>query len=173
MSAGTHPMDIKPTSRAQEYLQILLDLWPLALISGTLALLTFGHKVKASYLQRNPRQIAFNMFWSAGTTMALVVGTISLLDHFVPDLSASVQVGLAIAIGLGGIKFIDLITLKYFGLKVTDYMDTDLIALDKDKMTPEQRQQHYQQCPFRAECHKYGCPVPEESPRRAETQGKE
>lgn len=173
MSAqGNHLMEIKPTSRAQEYLTILRDLWPLALISGSLALMTFGHHVKRSYLQRSPGQIAFNMLWSAGTAMAVVVGTVTLLDYFVPDIPSTVQVGIAIAIGLGGIKFIDLITLKYFGLKVTDYMDPDLIAQDKDQMTPEQREQHYRKCPFRAECQQCQCPHADSCPRKA-AEGKE
>lgn len=148
-------MEIRPpTSRAQEYLNLLQDLWPLALISGTLAMLTFGRHVRSSYLQRSPGQFVINMVWSGGVAMALVIGTITLLDFFEPTLSASVEVGIAIAIGLGGMKVIDFFTRKYFGLKVTDYMDFDLIHLDKCSMTPEEREQHYLQCPFHDECHK-------------------
>ena len=154
MNAQGTTMDIRPTSRAQEYLEILQDLWPLAVISGTLAMMTFGHHVRRSYLQRSPGQFIVNMLWSSGIAMALVVGTVTLLDFFEPQLSASVEVGIAIAIGIGGIKTIDFFTRKYFGLKVTDYMDPDLIHQDKSCMTPEERQQHCCHCPFHDECPK-------------------
>lgn len=144
------------SERAQAYVNILIDLWPLALIGATLSLFVGMRYVKRSYLQRTFLQTLGNLLWSAGITMALVVGSVTLLQWVEPDIPPAVDVGVAICVGLFGLKGVDLFMRRKFGLKITDLMDADALSEELNKLTDEQKQIHLKQCPLRNHCKEKG-----------------
>lgn len=160
-------MDKLGTSgRAAEYLDIMRGLWPLCFLAAGLAF-TVGFKaVKRSYLQRTPLQVLGNLLFSSIMAGAAVIGSVCVVDKVMPNCTSEIHVGIAVFVGLFGMKGFDFLLRKYLGLDVADLMDPQGLNELRVKMDPETRRQHLAQCPFKhdgdgecaGECPHGGCP---------------
>ena len=148
---GEHP------DRVSEYLDIVKNIWPLALMAFGVALAMGARRIKHGYLQRTPLRIAENLLFSSILTGALAVIVVVLLPVVIDQPSREMEIGVALGIGIFGVKGLDLICRRLFRLSVVDLMDPDDINDIRIKMPVEQRLAHIRQCPFKKdECDAHG-----------------
>ena len=146
--------DLGSNSRqAAEYLDWFRSIWPLALLASVLAFLVGTRQLKRSYLQRNWFQLLGNMLWSTLVTGALALGSVALLPLVVQEPTRGMEIGVVIFVCVFGIKLVDAVLHKAFGLSVVDLMDAEDINEIRLSMTPEQQEKHARNCPF----HCKGC----------------
>ncbi|WP_300710045.1 hypothetical protein [uncultured Desulfovibrio sp.] len=143
--------DNNGADRAAEYLGIARGLWPLALISGGVALACGMRRIKRGYLQRTPLQILANLLLSSCVASILAVCCVLLAPLLLDQVSPSIELGLAVFVGVGGVKAFDALMRWKAGLRIVDLMDPEDINDLRLRMSPEDRRRHAEQCPFRAD----------------------
>ena len=137
--------------RLSEYLDVVKGLWPLALMAFGVALAMGARRIRRGYLQRRPLAILENLLFSSVMTGAFTVVAVALLPLVMDRPSREMEIGVALGIGIFGVKGLDLICRRLFRLSVVDLMDPDDINDIRKKMPPEQRLAHIRQCPFKAD----------------------
>lgn len=136
-----------------EYIDIAKGLWPLFLAGFAVAIATGATHVKKGYLQRNKLSIALNIILSSAVSSAISLGFALLAPLFYPGITADMKLGIVLVINGIGLKLFDVYMRKKHGLQVVDLSDTADIHELRKSMTPEQRQLHAQDCPFKgSEC---------------------
>lgn len=142
--------DMGPNSdRAAEYLGIIRDVWPLALLAGGVAFAAGLRRIRRGYLQRSPVQVLGNLLLGSLVMSALAVGAVLLAPLLAPDISRGMDIGVAIFVGGFGMKFFDLAARRLFGLSVVDLMDPDDINSLRARMTPDRRRDRARDRPCR------------------------
>lgn len=137
--------------RVSEYLDIVKNIWPLALMAFGVALAMGARRIRRGYLQRRPLAILENLLFSSVMTGAFTVVAVALLPLVMDRPSREMEIGVALGIGIFGVKGLDLICRRLFRLSVVDLMDPDDINDIRRKMPAEQRLAHIRQCPFKAD----------------------
>lgn len=138
-------------SHFNEYLQILKDFGPLAAIAAAITLAVGLHYVKRSYLQRTPLYTIGNLLFSAFMAAVLVICVLCLAEWLLPPLSAKLELGIAVGIGIFGVKGIDYYLRRRWKLSIVDLMNPSDINEIRLKMPQEARRQHLAQCPFKGD----------------------
>ena len=156
--SGPQLMSIPPvspdtiTGRSSTYLNLLVELWPLIVGAFVIAMYQGWHGVKRSYLHRDFCSVFFNILFSSAFMAIVAVGVTLCLPLFGLTRSPETDLGVTIFLSAGGMKAVDALIRWKSGYKFIDMMDgADINELHK-KMTPAQREQHKQQCPFQSDC---------------------
>ena len=155
---GSQLMSIPPvspdaiTGRSSTYLNLLIELWPLIVGAFVIAMYQGWHGVKRSYLHRDFFGIFFNIILSSAFMAIVAVGVVLCLPFFGVTRSPETDLGLTIFLSAGGMKAVDALIRWKSGYKFIDLMDGNDINELRKKMTPAQREQHKQQCPFQRDC---------------------
>lgn len=144
-------MPLEEESHVSAYIQILKDFGPLAAAAGALTLALGFHYVKRSYLQRTPLYVIGNLLFSALMAALLVLCVLCLAEWILPPLSPRLELGIAMFIGIFGVKGIDYVLRKKWKLSIVDLMNPQDINEIRLKMPVEARRQHLAQCPFKGD----------------------
>lgn len=109
------------------------------------------NKIQESYHQRSFGHLIFNILWSSGVGMGLTAITLGALDYFVPEVSVSMQVAIAVYIGMFGMKGMDYLVRKKLRSSegVLDLLDTNNLSTQLDNLTHEEKLQHRKNCPLK------------------------
>lgn len=137
------------------YFQILKDFWPLAAITGALTMALGLRNIKQSYMQRTPLQVFINLLFSALISSVVVICILCLAEWVLPPLSPKLEVGVALFVGIFGVKGIDFWLKRLWGISALDVADADFIASLRNGMSEQERQVHVHNCPFKSDMHKY------------------
>ena len=152
------PMSIPPvspdtiTGRSSAYINLLVELWPLIAGAFVIAMYQGWHGIKRSYLHREFCSIFFNILLSSAFMAIVAVGVVLCLPFFGVTRTPETDLGLTIFLSAGGMKAVDAFIRWKSGYKFIDMMDGADINELRKKMTPAQREQHKQQCPFQNDC---------------------
>lgn len=141
------------------YVTIARDLWPLFLIGLGIALASGVSHIKRSYLQRNKWQLIGNTILSSVVSSAVSLGFALIAPLCYPGVTPEVKIGIVLVVNGVGLKLFDAYMRKKHGLQIVDLMDPGDINQIRQKMSPEQRRQHVQNCPFKGDecCNPHDC----------------
>ena len=152
------PMSMPPvspdniTGRSSAYINLLVELWPLIAGAFVIAMYQGCHGIKRSYLHRDFCGIFFNILLSSAFMAIVAVGVVLCLPFFGVTRTPETDLGLTIFLSAGGMKAVDAFIRWKSGYKFIDMLDGADINELRKKMTPAQREQHKQQCPFQSDC---------------------
>lgn len=144
-------MALETTSHINEYLQIFKDFGPLAVLAAGITFALGFHYVKRSYLQRTPLSTLGNLLFSALMAALLVICVLCLSEWLLPPLSAKLELGIAVFVGIFGVKGIDYYLRRKWKLSIVDLMNPQDINEIRLKMPQEARRKHLEQCPFKGD----------------------
>lgn len=125
------------------------------LFVGALVLsLLFGFKrVQKSYKQQGVVSWIIQYIISSLMTAVLAIATTMVLPLVIPGgVPYEVSIGITAYICVFGVKALDGVVRKKLGFGILCLSDGDDLVRLKQTMTPEQREQYYENCPFRDEC---------------------
>lgn len=137
------------------YFQILKDFWPLAAITGALTLALGLRNLKQSYMQRTPWQVITNLLFSALIASVTVICVLCLAEWVLPPLSPKLEVGIALFVGIFGVKGIDFWLKRMWGISAVDVADEEFVQTLRNNMSEAERLRHVQKCPFKGDMHKH------------------
>ena len=141
------------------YVTIARDLWPLFLIGLGIALASGVSHIKRSYLQRNKWQLIGNTILSSVVSSAVSLGFALIAPLCYPGVTPEIQIGIVLVVNGVGLKLFDAYMRKKHCLQIVDLMDPGDINQIRQTMSPEQRRQHVQNCPFKGDecCTSHEC----------------
>ncbi len=131
-----------------DYTDLLMELLPLLAVAFSLALMRGIVFVRRSYMQRNFFDTACNVVFSSALVAALSVGLVLCLPLMGIELSHEVELGMVVLVSAGGVKLVDALLRKRFGLHIVDPQDEGVLTAFYESLTPEQRACHKEKCPF-------------------------
>lgn len=138
-------------AKALDVLTYLSDISIILIITATTSIFMGLNKIQESYHQKSFKHIVFNILWSSGVGMGLTAMALGALDHFVPEVSVSMQVAIAVYIGMFGMKGMDYLVRKKLKVDdgILDLMDKNTLGTELDKLTHEEQLKHRQNCPLK------------------------
>ena len=140
-------VDISPNGlrEAQEYSSVLSKLWPIMVVGGVAALVL---NLRRSYYERTWAQRIGSLAIAAGTACVSASGAVVGVALLRPGRPAELHL-LVAALGAScGQKTFDVLMRRVLGLSVVDFRKPEEL---RGMMTPEERCQHVEQCPFHHE----------------------
>ena len=140
-------VDISPNGlrEAQEYSSVLSNLFPIMVVGGVAALVL---NLRRSYYERTWAQRIGSLAVAAVTGCVSASVAVLAVPRLFPGSSAEMHL-LVAALGAScGQKTFDVLMRRVLGLSVVDFRKPEEL---RGMMTPEERCQHVEQCPFHHE----------------------
>lgn len=134
-----------------EYITVIKDSWPLIVLSVSVAFASTLYQLKRGYKQRTFAQQVVTVVANTIITSSVAMGCALLLPVVCPVSTPEAQIGVVMIVGSLGAETIKQWLLKKLGLSVIDLKNPQDINEVRETMTPEQRKEHAERCPFRKE----------------------
>lgn len=134
-----------------EYITVIKDSWPLIVLSVSVAFASTLYQLKRGYKQRTFAQQVVTVVANTIITSSVAMGCALLLPVVCPVSTPEAQIGVVMIVGSLGAETIKQWLLKKLGLSVIDLKNPQEINEVRETMTPEQRKEHAERCPFRKE----------------------
>lgn len=134
-----------------EYIAVIKDSWPLITLSVSVAFASTLYQLKRGYKQRTFAQQVVTVVANTIITSSVAMGCALLLPVVCPVSTPEAQIGVVMIVGSLGAETIKQWLLKKLGLYVIDPKNPQEINEVRETMTPEQRKEHVERCPFRKE----------------------
>lgn len=140
---------------SNEFIRLFKDLGPLFAVAIFMAMMFGWGRVRNSYKEHDKVAVFIQYIISSLMTAILAVATSLILPLITHDaVPYSVQLGITVFVCMFGVKALDTIARKRLGFSIIDLMDPEDIDRARKGLSKEQRQKHYDNCPFREECDK-------------------
>ena len=137
--------------QASSFLDVLRAMWPVMTVGFFASFFTGLQRIKNGYKGQSLLAVIGNQIFTSLGAMVIGFGVVLCLPMINPELGADSKLGIAILASILGQNAINLILIKYFGLKTLDLMDKDDIDHIHNSMSYHDRLQHAKQCPFKDE----------------------